>query len=89
MLTIVLLFFTAMPLQYTTQLIRDGFQVKNGILISAILNIGALIFLLFANRHYNAIYALISEKLPVVFWFIADMLPLFFLFLPKKERTRA
>ncbi len=89
MLTIVLLFFTAMPLQYTTQLIRDGFQVKNGILISAILNIGALIFLLFANRHYNAIYALISEKLPVVFWFIADMLPLFFLFLPKKEKTRA
>ena len=89
MLTIVLLFFTAMPLLYTTQLICHTFQVKKSVLVSAILNIGALVFLLFANRHYNAIYSLIGGKLSIVFWFIADMLPLFFLFLPKKERKRA
>ena len=89
MLTIVLLFFTAMPLQYTTQLICHTFQVKKSVLVSAIINVGALVFLLFANRHYNAIYSLIGGKLSIAFWFIADMLPLFFLFLPKKERKRA
>ena len=89
MLTIVLLFFTAMPLQYTTQLICHTFQVKKSVLVSAILNVGALVFLLFANRHYNAIYSLIGGKLSIVFWLIADMLPLFFLFLPKKEKNRA
>ena len=85
MLTIVLLIFTAMPLQYTTQLICHGFHIKSGVLVSAILNVGALIFLLFANRHYNAFYSLISGKLPVIFWLTADMVPLFFLFLPKNN----
>ena len=86
MLTIVLLIFSAMPLQYTTQFICEGFKVKSGVLVSTILNVGALLFLLFANRRYNAIYELISGKLPIIFWFIADMVPLFFLFLPKSNK---
>ena len=88
MLTIVLLIFTAMPLQYTTQLICDGFHVKSGVLVSTILNAGALLFLLFANRRYNTFYDLISGKLPPVFWFIADMLPLFLLLLPKSTKKK-
>ncbi|MBO5736417.1 MAG: GerAB/ArcD/ProY family transporter, partial [Clostridia bacterium] len=86
MLTIVLLFFSAMPLQYATQLICEGFQVKSGVFVSIILNVGALLFLLFANRRYNAVYELISGKLPFLFWLIADMVPLFFLFLPKNAK---
>ena len=89
MLTIVLLLFTAMPLQYATQFICHGFHINRQALISVILNISALVFLLFANRQYNAIYGLISGKLTIVFLFIADMVPLFFLFLPKKEKPRA
>lgn len=89
MLTIVLLIFTAMPLQYTTQLICQGFQVKSGVMVSAILNACAFLFLLFANRQYNSVYEVISGKLPVVFWLIADMVPLFLLFLPKTEEKDA
>ena len=88
MLTIVLLIFTAMPLQYTTQLLCEQFHIKSGVLVSAIINVGALVFLLFANRHYNAIYALISGKFSFIFWIIADMVPLFFLFLPKNTQKR-
>lgn len=88
MLTIVLLIFTAMPLQYTTQLLCHSFHIKSGVLVSAILNIGALIFLLFANRQYNTVYTIISGKLPFVFWLIADMVPLFLLFLPKTKGER-
>ena len=86
MLTIVLLIYTTMPLQYTTQLICHGFHIKSGVLISAILNAGALVFLLFANRRYNALYAFISGKLPFIFWLIADMVPLFLVFLPKNRK---
>ena len=89
MLTIVLLIFTAMPLQYTTQLICQGFRVKSGVLVSAVLNICVFVILLFANRQYNTVYEVISGKLPLIFWFIADMVPLFLLFLPKKEKMNA
>ena len=88
MLTIVLLIFTAMPLQYTTQLVCHGFHIKSGVLVSFIVNVGALLFLLFANRHYNALYHLISGKLPIVFYLIADMVPLFILFLPNSTRKK-
>lgn len=89
MLTIVLLIFTAMPLQYTTQLICQGFQVKRGVIVSAVLNVCAFLFLLFANRQYNTVYEVISGKLPVAFWLIADMVPLLLLFLPKTEEKDA
>ena len=88
MLTIVLLIFTAMPLQYTTQLLCNGFRIKSSVLVSTILNLGALIFLLFANRHYNALYAFISGNLSFVFLLIADLVPLFFLFLPKDKAKK-
>ena len=88
MLTVVLLIFTAMPLQYTTQLVCEGFHIKSGVLVSALLNVGMLLFLLFANRRYNAIYTLISGKLPFIFWLIADMVPLLLLFLPTYNRKK-
>ena len=87
-LTVVLLIFTAMPLQYTTQFTCQGFGVKSPALVSAILNIGLLLFLLFCNKYYNTIYEIISGKLPFVFWLIADIIPLFFLLLPKNKGAK-
>ena len=78
-----------MPMQYTTQFVCHGFQVKSGVLVSAMLNLGALLFILFANRHYNALYAIISGKLPFIFWIIADMVPLFLLLLPNEKEKGA
>jgi hypothetical protein len=88
MLTIVLLIFTAMPIQYTTQLICHGFHIKSGVLVSFIVNLGALLFLLFANRQYNTLYDLIGGKLTFIFYLIADMVPLFVLFLPKNTKKK-
>lgn len=81
-LTIVLLFYTAMPLLYATHFTCRAFHTEKSIWISAILNIALLLFLLFCNKYYNTLYRLISGKLPLLFYFIADMLPLFLLFLP-------
>ena len=80
-LTIVLLFFTAMPILYTTHFTCQILHTNKRMWVSAILNIGLLIFLLFCNKYYNSIYRLISSKLSFIFYFIADMVPLFFLLL--------
>ena len=87
-LTVVLLIFTAMPLQYTTQFTCQGFGVKSPTLVAAVLNLGLLVFLLFCNKYYNTIYEIISGKLPFVFWLIADIIPLFFLLLPKNKGAK-
>lgn len=82
LLTIVIFFYTCLPLQYTTQLIARISNTKRKTLIAAILNIAMLFVILFFNRLYDTFYTLISSKLFFVFWLIADMVPLFFLFLP-------
>ena len=87
-LTVVLLIFTAMPLQYTTQFTCQGFGIKSPTLVAAVLNLGLLVFLLFYNKYYNTIYSIVSGKLSVVFWLVADLLPLFFLLLPKNDRVK-
>jgi len=94
LLTVVLIFFTCLPLIYVTDYSCRLLGTKRKTLFSALLNLGLLFFLLYGNRHYNAIYGIISGKLPILFWFIADMVPLFLLFLPKinssdKEKTHA
>ena len=87
-LSVVLLFYTCLPIQYTTQAVGKLFRTQRLTLISAILNISLLVALLFLNKSYNAIYALISGKLFPAFWFIADLLPLFCLFLPTEEQEK-
>ena len=86
-LTVVLLFFTCIPLQYTTAFFCRGIGTEKKILPSAVLNFGLFLFVLFFNRRYNAFYALISGKLFWIFWFVAAMLPLFFL-LPKYSKLK-
>ncbi len=82
-LTVVLFFYTCLPLQYTTGLLSKVFHTEKKVWISAILNFLLFILVLFCNKYYNGFYALISGKLAFVFWLIADLLPLLFLFLPR------
>ncbi|MBQ7830489.1 MAG: GerAB/ArcD/ProY family transporter [Clostridia bacterium] len=89
-LTVVLLFYTCFLLQYATSFFCRGIGTQKKLIPSAVLNFGLFLFVLFFNRRYNALYALISGKLFWIFWLVAAMLPLFFL-LPKnqKEDNRA
>lgn len=81
-LSVVLLFYTCLPIQYCTQYIGELFHAERLTWISALLNILLLIATLFFNKHYNGFYAIISGKLYPVFWLVADLLPLFCIFLP-------
>lgn len=88
MLTLVLLVFTAMPLQFATDFVCKVCHTRKKVLVATLLNLALLLLLLYANKFYNAVYALISGKLPFIFWLIADMLPLFFIFLPKMQDVK-
>ncbi len=85
LLSIVLLFFTCLPLQYTTDFCIRLFPNIKRIYISLALNLGLFAFVLYCNRYYDFFYTLISGKLPFIFWLIADLLPLFLIFLPKEK----
>ncbi len=83
-LSVVLLFYTCLPLQYSTELFSRSVQKPHfRVWISLALNFALFLFLLFANKYYDSIYQFISAKIPFIFWLIADMVPLFLIFLPK------
>lgn len=84
LLTIVLLFYTCLPLQYSTDLFSLSLPV-NKILLSFLLNLGLFFFVLFGNKRYNAVYRVIGRKLPFLFWIFA-LLPLCIFFLPKYKK---
>lgn len=95
LLSVVLLFYTCLPLQY---IVASGAEVwrtiaPNGkqpskILLSAFLNGGFLLFVLFGNQHYNALYQAISGRCFPIFFLIADLLPLCALALPKTLQNK-
>ncbi len=85
LLSTVLLFYTCLPLLYATEFSARIFKTERKTLFSAILSVGLFIAILLCNRYYNSFYRFISGKLYPVFWFVAYLLPLFLLFLPKKE----
>lgn len=91
-LSIVLLFYTCLPLQYTTHAVCAILKTERKTLTSALLNFALLIFVLFFNRRYNTIYTLISGKLTLLFWVFGNLLPLLLLFLPsptkKPQKTK-
>ena len=88
LLTVVLLFFTCLPLQYTTDFFCRTTGVNQRSFVSAALNLLLFLFLLFFNKYYNAFYAAIGGRFFFVFLLAADLLPLFFLFLPKSKEIR-
>ena len=87
-LSVVLFFYTCLPLQYATGLLSDALGIKRKAWLAAILNFLLFIAVLFLNRHYDGIYAVIGGKLFWVFWLFADLFPILVLLLPatlKKE----
>ena len=92
LLSIVLLFYTCLPLQYATDLLARTFRFTRKTWISAILNLLLLLLTLYFNKKYDTFYQIISGKLQALFWLFADILPLCLLFLPansKKENLNA
>lgn len=90
LLSVVLLFYTCLPLLYTTELTTRIFGVKQKAFPSAILSLALFLFVLFMNKYHNTFYAVIGGTLLPVFWFISYLLPLFCLILPiKKEKQYA
>ncbi|MBR2442333.1 MAG: GerAB/ArcD/ProY family transporter [Clostridia bacterium] len=89
LLTVVLLFTTCLPLHYSVDFVCRTVGTRRRALFSAVLNIGAFVFVFFNNKRYNAFYGVISGKLYLVFILVADILPLFCLLLPKKENKHA
>lgn len=86
-LTVVLIFYTCILLQYATAFFCRGINTKKKLLPSVVLNLGLFLFVLFFNRRYNAFYSLIGGKLFWIFWLVAAMVPLFFL-LPKQKNVK-
>ena len=86
-LSIVLLFYTCLPLQYATYCILQTVKTDKSTLIVAVINAVLFLFILNFNRYYNNFYAFISGKLFWIFWLFADILPLFLLLLPA-EKTK-
>lgn len=84
LLSIVLLFYTCLPLQYTTHLLARLCHTERRTLISAILHILLFLFVLYMNRYYDTFYKLITA-VPYAFWLFANILPLFLLLLPSKN----
>ena len=87
LLSIVLILYTCLPLQYSTRLIAETLRVRKTTFVSAILNFFFFLFTLFFNRRYNLFYRFISRETFFIFFLIADMLPLFLLFLPKNQKN--
>ncbi len=90
-LTVVLLFYTCLPFLYSTELTARLFSIKSKAFLSALVALAFFVLVLFVNRYYDEFYRVVSGKLAPVFWFVADIVPLFTLLLPisKKERAHA
>ena len=88
LLSIVLLFYTCLPLLYTTEYLSVLFKTEQKLLFSTLLNATMFAFTLFFNKYYNSIYNIFTSYLPLVFIFIADMVVLFFIFLPKNPKEK-
>lgn len=87
LLSIALLFYTCLPLQYATEYAARLFHTKRKTWISAVLHLFLFIALLFLNKYYDAFYAVISGKLSPIFLLAADVIPPFLLFLPHSTQN--
>lgn len=92
LLSVALLFFTALPIAYASELSATLFRTEKKTVFSFVLNVGAFLFVLFCNRHYDALYTAFTGPLVPIFVVISYLLPCFCLLLPKstdKENVRA
>ena len=86
-LTIVLLFYTCLPLQYSTNFFSLSIKLDKKI-PSLVINLAFFLFVFFGNKHYNSIYKPISGNLSFIFWGVGLLLPLACLLLPRDKKRR-
>lgn len=89
LLSIVLLYYTCLPLQYATELLYCATPIKNRASISFGINTAALFFTLFCNKYYNGIYRFFCQRLFWIFAFVAYLPPILLLFLPKDQKIKS
>ena len=85
LITVVLFFFTALPVQLSVDLFAKGLSLKQKTLPSAAVNLGLFVAVLFLNRHYNAVYGFLTKTLSPVFFLFGTVAPLLFLLLALLE----
>lgn len=76
LITVVLFFFTALPVQLSVDLFSKGLSLRQKTLPSAGVNLGLFIAVLFLNRRYNAVYAFLTKTLSPVFFIFGTLAPL-------------
>lgn len=84
LLSIVLLFYTCLPLLYTTECISSIFSLKATIFPAVTLSFLLFLFTLFMNKYYNGFYSVISGSCAPIFLLISYPLPIFCLLFPAK-----
>ncbi len=82
LLSVVLFFYTTLPMQYAAQSLTLLSKTENTLLPSLSVNLLLGIAVLFLNQRYNAIYTLFTTWLTPVFGFFADIFPCLLLLLP-------
>ena len=85
LICVVLFIFVATPLHYAADFTARTIGGKGRVWFAALFNLAALLFTLFCNQHYNAVYTLFGRYLFPVFWLFADILPLLLLLLTLKK----
>lgn len=93
LLTILLIFYTCLPLQLAVHSFTRGIQTQKTLLPSIVLNLGLFVFTLFCNNYYNTLYEWISVHFMPVFLIFSYFIPLLVVLLicwkkDKKQRSR-
>jgi hypothetical protein len=89
MLCVVLFFYVATPLQYSVYFSAKIAKTTRKTTFSAIVCFGAFLFVLFCNKHYNAVYAFFCETLFPVMLLLSIGLPVALSVFHFKEKNRA
>lgn len=86
LMTVALLFFTVLPVLFSTQLFVSACDGKGNLLTAILLNCGLFLAVLFFNRRYNAVYGFFSKALAPAYFLLGVVAPLLFLLLSKRRR---
>ncbi|MBQ5926455.1 MAG: GerAB/ArcD/ProY family transporter [Clostridia bacterium] len=85
MLTVLLLFYYCLPLQLCTRCFSDALGCKSKLPVAVGLNVGLFLLVVFFNRFYSAIYAVLTTKLIWIFPLFSYLIPLSCLLLIPKN----
>ncbi len=76
LLTVLLIFYTCLPLQLATNCFAQAIHTRKNLLISIVLNVALFVFVLFCNNFYNSLYRWISVRLAPIFLLFSYLLPI-------------